>query len=340
MSDAGSTLQMALAALRLCEQGEDAPGVQQYRDALARPDGRRLPVGFHAALLDGGGRIHAADDIRRAAMHLGLDLSAASWPMSRGNYTAALAEYRRCFDGGIATAEMVERYLVCLSRLGMAAELGAMASPVALFRREYIDAATIDEPAWTRLAETLRGTPKREFQEKTRSVRRLDRVWRTHLLTDPPVVALHDVVRRRMQAYIASVRSSDHPVGRWLPESIDLCSWAVIASEEGGYNVPHTHGGAWVVAVAYIEGRECVDGSDDGALRVGPPTEGNHECAGWPDLVVAPIPRTLVVMPGFYTHWTMPMRVAVPRMSVAFNAVAKLRDDDPNRPLQEIAGSR
>lgn len=340
MSDAGSTLQMALAALRLCEQGEVERGVQRYRDALARPDGRRLPVGLHAALLDGGGHARAAAGIRRAGMYLGLDLSAAYWPISRGNYAAALAEYRQCFDAGIATSEMFGRYLVCLSRLGLAAELAAMAAPASLFRRESIDAAAIDEPAWTRMAETLRRAPEREFQEKTRSVRRLDRVGKTHLLTDPPIVALHDIVRQRMQSYIAAVRASDHPVGRWLPDSVDLYSWAVIARGEGGYNVPHTHGGAWVVAVAYIEGRDCAEGSNDGALCVGPPTDGNHECTGWPELMVAPIPRTLVIMPGFYTHWTMPLRDPVPRMSVAFNAVDRLRDDDSNRRLQEIAGSR
>jgi hypothetical protein len=94
--------------------------------------------------------------------------------------------------------------------------------------------------------------------------------------------------------------------------------------------VPHIHPKGWITGVLYVAGGERADKSDSssGALRVGAPPE-VADCAGWPDITVAPVPGTLVFMPSYYTHWTVPLGRRGLRIAIAFD-VKDMRDD-PDR---------
>jgi hypothetical protein len=98
-------------------------------------------------------------------------------------------------------------------------------------------------------------------------------------------------------------------------------------SHGDGYNVPHIHPKGWITGVLYIAGpnRAEAGNSSPGALRVGSPPSVVGS-AGWPDITVAPAPGTLVLMPSYYTHWTVPLGRPGLRIAIAFDVI-DLRDD-------------
>jgi hypothetical protein len=308
-----SATDLALRALRCCRAGELAQAALLYRRAMAAPGGGTLPVAQHVRLLEGTGLTDAAATIWRVGLHSGADLS--SGLLAGGaDPPAAVAEYEDLFARGVTNARMMANYLVALSRAGASEKLAAAVAPDMLFRRMSlpIDGAFLDAVAAALLA------AKREYQAAHKSIRNLERVSGAHKLDDPAVVALHAVVHREITRYIDDVARSGHLIAPWLRPEFRLSSWAVIAEHEG-YSAPHIHTGCWVVAVAYIAG-EDPGPAGHGSLRIGPAEEGNADCAGWPDLTVAPIPGSLVIMPAFYTHWTVPLQKPGLRISVAFNA--------------------
>lgn len=336
---AGKHTVLALDAIRACQRGDVDAGVQQYREALAAPDGLSLPVGLHTALLAGAGHHDAAAAIRTAGMVLGLDLSTCWWAR-KGDPAAAVTEYQQLFAKGIGTPCMVEHYQEALSVVGDAEMLARVSAPGTLFRAARLP-VTLD-PVLGDAAAALRHASSRQFEENRRSIRAMDRVINSHRLADPGVVAIHAAVHALVAAYLSDVKQSGHLIAPWLPADFELRSWGVISDGRGGYNAPHTHSGCWTVAVAYLEGEDprATGRGDQGVLRVGPSEGGNADCAGWPNLSVAPIPGTVVIMPGFYTHWTMPITDGAGRVSLAFNVIPRLPADNPDAPLNEIAAEQ
>lgn len=332
--DSESATAIALEAIRLCQRGDQAAGVARYRDALVATGGHALPVGLHVALLAGSGYAAAADLIRKAGMLRGVDLSTCGW-IRGGSAAAAVTEYQMLLEQGIGTASMIERYMNALSFVGDAHTLAQLAAPGTLFRQTVLPDALLRRV--TDLSAALTQAPGRRFEQQRRSVRGMDRVPDTHRLADERVVELHSVVRTLIAAYLGDVAASGHVIAQWLPRDFSLQSWCVISDGSGGYNAPHTHAGCWTVAVVYVEGQPASrSGRDEpGMLRIGPSPGGNAQCGGWPDLAVAPTPGTVVIMPGFYTHWTVPVSGGGTRISVAFNVVNRLDQNDPNAVLND-----
>jgi hypothetical protein len=322
MNDAGARLQppaaaaLALEALGLCRAGKTKEGIALYRQALRAPGSADLPVCRHVDLLKGTGLDDAASRVLRAAIRANLDLSPRS-----SNPLEAAADYESLFQRSIGNVRMMENYLIALSRIGAAARLREATDPDILFRQAPLDIEGSLEPFLAGVAAALLNDRNRQFQESSRSLRKMGRVLETHKSDDAGIIALHAAVRRQITAYVRDVSSSGHLIARWLPGEILLESWGVIY-EESGYSAPHTHPGCWVVAVAYIAGEDPAgSGEDDaGTMRIGPAAAGDASCPGWPDLTVAPIPGTVVIMPAYYTHWIVPLRRPGIRISVAFNA--------------------
>jgi hypothetical protein len=122
---------------------------------------------------------------------------------------------------------------------------------------------------------------------------------------------------------LSNITGAAHLISPWLPDQFELRSWAMI-SDGAGHNVPHVHYGHWVSGVVYVEGEDpaLFDTDDAGMFRVVAGVDGDPACPGWPDISVAPVPGTIVLMPSYYTHWTVPLRrPASTRISVAFNVV-------------------
>lgn len=322
-----------MRAVRLCLKGDVVNGASLYREALATHGGHLVPVGVHVDLLRQSGHIEAAASIQRAGLLLGADLSTV--PLDRGiDPAVAVKEYESLFLSGIATTQMVARYMVGLSLTGQADALRALAAPDLLFQHLPL---AISEPVGPYLEEVgaaLLTSDRRQFQAVGRSIRHMDRVEQVHASTDPVMVALHDAVRSSVAAYQQRVADSTHMLATLAPHEFTLRSWGVV-SDGAGYNTPHIHPGCWTVAVAYIEA-----GPDAGHLRVGPYPGGDARCPGWPVLDVTPTPGTVVIMPAFYTHWTLPSRAVGRRISVAFNVCEALDPADPDGMLIDAIDRR
>jgi hypothetical protein len=328
---------LSAQAIRLCVRGDVEPGVDLYRRALAASGGSLLPVGVHVKLLAARGLGEAAALVQEAGVKIGADV-AAGWLLPDRDPRRMAAEYEGLFESGVGNAQMMANYMACLSLAGNSRQLAAVAAPALLFRQTRLSVDGALEPFLRRVGHALRSAKTRQFQEAGRSIRHMSRVLKTHTVDDPDIVRLHVVVRSRVAEYIKDAIAAGHVISSWLPQEFELSSWGVI-SEGTGYNVPHIHGGCWVVGIAYIEGEDpAVSGTGDaGLLRVGAGARGDPACPGWPDFTVAPVPGTLVLMPSYYTHWTMPLGAGGSRISMAFNAVAGQIPRDRNAAPGEIA---
>jgi hypothetical protein len=145
-------------------------------------------------------------------------------------------------------------------------------------------------------------------------------------------------IDRRAAHYLANWNKSDHVISRWVPQTFKVSHWAII-SHGDGYNVPHIHPKGWITGVLYVAGPDRAD--DDGspgALRVGPPLD-VVESAGWPDITVAPAPGTLVLMPSYYTHWTVPLGRPGLRISIAFDVKDRRDDADQEAGFPQTASA-
>ncbi len=313
-----------LEVLRLCRQGDQNAAVALYQRHLASRQVCDIPVGFHARLLDGGGYGEAAARILEAGRLIGADVSSCALARG-GDLRQAVTEYRALFNSGVGTSTMVLNYMICLSKLGESRELAAVASPELMFQRDglRLPDRILVEPLLRAAAAALLGAKERQSHNSYRSARNLDRVDRTHQMEDAAVRELHHAIRVAVSEYIRRVAGAGHLISAWVPAEFELRSWAMI-SEGPGHNEPHVHCPNWVSGVLYIDGTDPTVAADGeaGMLRVGAAVGGDPECLGWPDFAVAPVPGTIVLMPSFYTHWTVPLgRPGSTRISLAFNAV-------------------
>jgi hypothetical protein len=282
-----------------------------------------LPVGMHLKLLRSFGLHDAADIIRRSALAAGLDICLSA---VMGRSPAVIVdEYRTLFAQGLINTTMVSSFLVGLSKLGVRDELAALLDVNRLLCMAQV---RVGESAshWKSLERILLEAEVDDtWQEATQSVRKMHNI-KLNQHPDRLVQATLAEIDRRAAHYVANWTNSDHVLSRWVPRPFTVCHWAMI-SHGDGYNVPHIHSKGWVTGVLYVAGPDRVDAGNDspGALRVGPPA-GVAESVGWPDITVAPAPGTLVLMPSYYTHWTVPLGRPALRISIAFD-VMDLRDD-------------
>jgi hypothetical protein len=92
--------------------------------------------------------------------------------------------------------------------------------------------------------------------------------------------------------------------------------WGLISRGEG-YNIRHIHHRGWATGIYYPLG--VPPDRPGGELRIGCPARLRETSPGWPDAEIRPEPGLLVLMPSFYTHWTVPLGRPGLRMSVAFD---------------------
>jgi hypothetical protein len=281
----------------------------------------------HVKLLQSLGLRDAADIIRRSALAEGVDICASA---VMGRPLAVIVdEYRALFAQGLINATMVSRFLVALSKLGVRDEVAAVLDPSRLF---WMTQVTVGESAashWKSLEQVLLEAEVNDtWQEAVQSVRKMHNI-KLNRHPVPLVQATLADIDQRVAHYLANWTKSDHVISRWVPRTFRVSHWAMI-SHGDGYNVPHIHPEGWITGVLYVAGPEGVDAGDNspGALRVGPPPE-VAESAGWPNITVAPAPGTLVLMPSYYTHWTVPLGRSGLRIAIAFDVID--RRDDPDQ---------
>lgn len=317
----GTILLEAARAIRSIREGHVTGGLAAYRSALLRSE-RRLPCGLHVQMLERAG-CPATGELTRLVLEVGGDLCIGT-TIGGLSGEVILDEYRSLFTRGLINAAMVANYLVVVSQLGLHDEVSALTSSARLFKKLRL---TVEDPrnagrSWLPHIEQvlLNATERTVWQDDTQSVRKMHYVVKPQAIEDPPLQHLLAEIRRAVDGYVQDLQPIDHPVSRWIPRSFTLDVWALISHGEG-YNVPHRHPQGWVSGVFYVTGPATPAGDEGGLLRVGRPPEVPAGEPGWPDISVVPAPGTLVLMPSYFTHWTVPLGRPSLRVAIAFDVV-------------------
>jgi hypothetical protein len=176
------------------------------------------------------------------------------------------------------------------------------------------------------LAEEIRSDLKFYDRPARRSIRR---GWRRNHLNRsdlPGITALCRTLRDYVNRYIQSLpRHGNHPFQASAPLDYVLEAWAVV-SDGATYHESHIHNSAWLSGVYYVvrPPGSLDPGLNRGWLHVGPP-KWPGPLSGWDEILVEPAPGTLVLMPAYFFHHTMPMGVDEERICVAFDVVPARR---------------
>jgi hypothetical protein len=296
--------------MRLLLRGDADAGLGLYRDALQAGGLPKAPVGMHLLFLNRAGRTTEAAELRSVALREGADLSMRAAGFGTSPAEAA-SEYRKLISGGTANSRMVWEYLLQLSLLGETDEVAAILSPDALLRKVAL-AVDAEAVAQLLLREEARGT----YQEAVDSVRGMTKIKRLHHLPDPAVAPLVAALKAATLRYFEDWRASGHPLSHLVPDRFYMHVWGLISRGEG-YNIRHIHHRGWATGIYYPVG--VPEDQPGGELRIGCPARLGETSPGWPDAEIRPEPGLLVLMPSFYTHWTVPLGRPGLRMSVAFD---------------------
>ena len=172
------------------------------------------------------------------------------------------------------------------------------------------------------LAEEIRSDLSFYDRPAKRSIRK---GWRRDNLNQsdsPATRALFRGLRACVDQYIQNLDlRENHPFPRSAPVEYELEAWAVV-SDGKTYHESHIHHRAWLSGVYYVV-RPAASLDRDmrrGWLHVGPP-KWLGPLPGWDEKLVEPEPGTLVLMPAYFFHHTMPMGVDDERICVAFDVV-------------------
>lgn len=175
--------------------------------------------------------------------------------------------------------------------------------------------------------ETLSNEIKASLKFHDRQVMR--KAWRNdEILTSglPASTALLSEIHHRVEQYIQELPSqTTHPFVKSCPKDYTIDGWAIVTSGEGHLS-PHIHPRAWLNGIYYVRRPNPGKGQSDqaGCLRLGPPENlGIIEAGAWPANYIQPDPGTLVLMPGYYFHSTVPTNLEEERICVAFNVYSK-----------------
>jgi hypothetical protein len=308
---AKSPLVAAGKALTLLLAGDER-GLALYESCMKRPGGETLPVGIHIAFLEKAGRAGAAAALRSLGLRRGATVAVNDVRRGAGPEPAA-REFEQLFGRGIGNSRMVSQYLSALSRLGRSGDVGRVADPGRLLH--VVGLAGETDPAALQ-ALLLREGEGAAPLEADMSIHRMKKLEMFHRLEDPAVRRLVAALRRQSRLYFDRWAGSDHPLARLVPRTFRLKAWALISSGEG-YNSRHIHHKGWATGVYYPA---APDGEGEGGeLEVGPPPDVEVDSPGWPRARIRPEPGLLVLMPSFYTHWTIPLGRPGLRTSIAFD---------------------
>lgn len=317
---APSALAQAARALERIRQGRADEGVALYATAVEGVWHLRkvFPAGLHVHLLREGGWGEAADRIERLALRGGIDVSLAA--AMKQDRLSLLEDYRRHIARCRANTAMIERYLELLAEEGDAAALEPFLDPSRWIRRSRILPDT--DRVLPELASFLAAEQDpAHWKASLQSVRNLYVIKGLHKRREPVLVRTIAHIRRAVDAYIAERAALLTDVLGWMPASYSLKAWAQISRAEG-INLPHTHPTGRITGVFYVEGPDARgdDGMPSGALQIGAP-KGCAMPEAWPRISVPPAPGSIVLMPSYFTHWTVPLIRPGLRIAIAFDVL-------------------
>jgi Putative 2OG-Fe(II) oxygenase len=321
-SQASKAETMASEAVLLLRGGDIEAGKKLLAKAL-RHDERppaKIPAGYHLSLLerhlDANALRHVTSLFLRAGTDISLGLALGHSPAER------LAEYRGLLAVRRMNSTMVMNYLSLLNQLGDADTMAPFLDAHRLVRRIGLDIA--DRPDVLREAADvlLARCDDETWAESMLAIRKLHRITNLGGLGSPAIDFLLGRFRAEVEQYLAAMREGHAVIAGLVPENFELVSWALVSLGDG-VHAPHVHPHGMFNGVFYLTAPDDVgdDGLPSGALRVGNMFPRTAQTARWPDLVFAPVPGTLILMPSYFKHWTVPLVRPGLRIAMAFDVV-------------------
>jgi hypothetical protein len=303
----------ARKALSLLIGGDGDAGMAIYEAALQRECGHALPIGLHLRLLESAGKQELAARLRSLALARGGNIILKGVAIE-GDPVQSADEYEQLLARGDFNARMMESYLMLLMRLGRVDRLAELACQEELLRAVRVGSAELAARVHEAL---LREEPTADYEEAAQSVRHQRQISPIGKLADPSIAVLLERLREETVAYLGNWAQSSHALAPYVPRRFRLEAWALI-SRGPGFNVPHIHHRGWATGVYYPS---ALGETSGGLLCVGPPEAASETPAGWPQARFRPEPGLLVLMPSYYTHWTVPLSRPGIRTAVAFDVV-------------------
>lgn len=293
-----------------------------------------LPAGFYIAALREAGEFALADWFLSACVDAGLDIVASipffeQWlgALPPTQAAALCRRYEVAFADGKFNATMIGHYAIALSRADEQDILAELCATDVLVSQQLID--TVDGfdsvAAFNRqlLNEMYLGAVHTHYDGR-HYMRGVERMRKVHKLQGPAISTLIGLVRTAAGQYergrMASLPES-HLMKRLRPSHDKLNIWSNIY-RPGAYVETHLHEQAWLVGVYYpqIADMDIEASPDGGMLKIGcPESLGGKPIDGWGNKAVSPLPGTLVLMPAYHYHWSVPYRGTGQRVAVTIN---------------------
>lgn len=317
---------LANKAFQSAVAGDEDSALRYYAAALRRGVGRGVPAFMHLNILRTRGSHEIANRVERLALDYGADISFAGI-QAEPDLSRSMAEYEALMAEGRVNARMVARYAQLASLAGDSDALTRMMDPAALLkviRLEPMEPIPGNAPLADAVADYLMSdSVTMTWHDAFRSTRQINHLPHVDRLDVSPLRELFMAIRAEIDTYLQSLDALDHPFFRWRPAAPAFGAWA-LHSSGAGYNIPHIHPQGWLTGVYYAawrppEGADLV--ADEGALHIGPDLQGDSECSGWPRAAIAPEAGTLVIMPSYYMHHTLPARPGSLRIAIPFDVV-------------------
>ena len=274
----------------------------------------RPPIGVHIAMLESAGHASAAQALRDLGLRTGEDVSAAAAQMSPSP-DQRCREYEMLFERGAINSRMIAGYAAGLIEFGRSEEAARIFDTPRLFQTVMLDDVTVaTEPLAQAVAAEIASRAAAE-PAANGPVFGMLRVGRLTHDPGPALARMLDVVEAEAQRHLANWADSDHPFARHVSNQHVIHSWCHISQGPGRID-RHYHKRGWVTCVYYPVG--VPDGEKGGDLVIGSPDDG-EPLPGWPQARIRPRAGLLVLMPSYYTHWTMPYDAPGLRVSIAID---------------------
>lgn len=283
----------------------DLSGLTFYDQCIAAGATGAVPFGRHLELLGQAGRGDMAAMLCGLALDRGADIARQGTTLS-GDPIDPIREYETLFAQGAINPQMILQYVTALSRIGRTDRVAQIFDAGRLLRIVRLDPA-LAEPARDLL---LQAENESGFHAQSQSIRNMCRIGDLEKSDSPLIAALREAANH----YLADWAASDHPFARLIPPRTAMKAWGLISRGEG-FNTPHYHHVGWATGVYYPIGIE----PPGGELCVGRPGHIAATVPGWPETRIRPEAEMLVLMPSFYTHWTVPLGRPGMRLAVAFD---------------------
>jgi Tfp pilus assembly protein PilF len=139
------------------------------------------------------------------------------------------------------------------------------------------------------------------------------------------MAALEGLIAREVDGYLAKVarRDPSHPYLANPPAQWKAIAQATVLDSLGAL-APHVHYSGYISGVYYVQIPEAIGGAGDGQagwLEVGRLPQRFHR-VGKPEIrAFKPRESVMILFPSYFYHNTVPFQSAVPRISIAFDAM-------------------